>query len=128
MRTITMSAERVDGSTPGVRVTWNTTVPPECVASVTVEFRTINSGSIAVKSYTTTNTSKTEVIQTGLKCDTTYNIKVTVITEVDASRNATLSKQIQVLVRGKVTACVVSSCYDQMSLSCLGAWWYVEHC
>ena len=36
---VTLSAESVGGSTPGVRVTWNTTVPPECVASVTVEFR-----------------------------------------------------------------------------------------
>jgi len=29
--TVTASAERVDVSTPGGRVTWNTTVPPECM-------------------------------------------------------------------------------------------------
>ena len=31
--TVTVSAEREDGSTPGVRVTWSTTALPECVAS-----------------------------------------------------------------------------------------------
>jgi len=58
------------GHIPGARVTWNTTVPPECVASVTVEFKTSISGSV-VRSYTTTNTSETEIIQTGLQCATT---------------------------------------------------------
>jgi len=73
--TVTVSAEREDGSTPGARVTWSTTAPPECVASVTVEFRTSSHGSV-VSSYTTTNTSETEVIQTGLWCETTYYIRV----------------------------------------------------
>ena len=53
--TVTVSAESVDGSTPGARVSWSTTVPPECVASVTVEFRTVSSGSEVIP-YTTTNT------------------------------------------------------------------------
>ena len=35
---VNVSAESVGGSTPGVRVTWNTTVTPECVTSVTVEW------------------------------------------------------------------------------------------
>ena len=41
---VTVSAESVGGSTPGVKVTWNTTVPRECVASVRVEFRTSSPG------------------------------------------------------------------------------------
>ena len=41
LSTVTVSAESVDGPVPAARVTWNTTVPPECVASVWVEFRTI---------------------------------------------------------------------------------------
>ena len=63
---VTMSAESVGGSTPGVRVTWNTTIPPECVTSVTVEFRTYIHGPI-VANYTTTNMShvQTVTIQTG---------------------------------------------------------------
>ena len=77
LRTVTVSAESVDGSTPGVRVTWSTTAPPECVASVTVEFRTTGSSGSVVRSYTT-NTSETEVIQTGLQCHTTYYIGVVV--------------------------------------------------
>ena len=102
-----MSAVRADGPTPGARVTWSTTVPPECVASVTVEFRTSSDGSV-VRSYTTTNTSETEVIQTGLQCDTTYYIRV-VVTGVDSVTLGTLiSNQVQVIVGGKikVTACV----------------------
>ena len=75
--TVTVSSKSVDGSTPGARVTWSTTVPPECVASVTVEFRTSISGSV-VRSYTTTNTSQTQVIVTGLQCGTTYYIEVVV--------------------------------------------------
>ena len=94
---------RADGSTPAARVTWSTTVPPECVASVTVEFRTSSSGSV-VRSYTTTNTSETEVIQTGLQCGTTYYIRV-VVTGV-ASLGAVSSDQVQVVAGGKVTACV----------------------
>jgi len=50
--TVTMGAKSVDGSTPGGRVTWNTTVPPECVASVRVEFRHSRTMSV-VRSYTT---------------------------------------------------------------------------
>ena len=77
---LTVSTESVSGSTPVARVTWNTTIPPECVASVTVEFRT-NSREPAVATYTTTNTSQTEFIQTGLQCGTSYYTKVVVILE-----------------------------------------------
>jgi len=98
LHTVTVSAERVDGSTPGARVTWSTTIPPECVASVTVEFRTSSSGSV-VRSYTTTNTSETEVIQTGLQCPTTYYIRVVVVGVL--SLGTLSSKQVQVLVGGK---------------------------
>ena len=97
--TATVSAEKEDGPTPGARVTWSTTAPPECVASVTVEFRNSSSGSV-VRSYTTTNTSETEVIQTGLQCNTTYYIRV-VVTGV-ASRGTVRSNQVQVLVGGTV--------------------------
>ena len=96
-------AERQDGSTPGASVTWSTTLPPECVASVSVEFRTSSSGSV-VRSYTTTNTSETEVIQTGLQCDTTYCIRV-MVTGV-ASLGSLESNKVQVTVEGEVTACV----------------------
>jgi len=71
--TVATSAESVDGSTPCARVIWSTTIPPECVASVTVEF--ISSRTVSgMRSYTTTNTSQTEIIQTGLQCGTTYYI------------------------------------------------------
>ena len=78
---VTVSAESVGGSTPSARVTWNTTVPPGCVASVRVEFRTSSPGPV-VASNTTTNTSQTEVIQTGLQCGANYYIRVAVIGEL----------------------------------------------
>ena len=99
LRTVTVSAEREDGPTPGARVTWSTTAPPECVASVTVEFRTSSSGSV-VRSYTTTSTSVTEVIQTGLQCGTTYYIRVKV-TGV-ALLSTLSSNQVQVYFEGKI--------------------------
>ena len=78
--TVTVSAESVDGSTPGVRVTWNTTVPTQCVTSVTVNFRAAANGALVAK-YTTTNTSQTAIIQTGLRCATFYYIRVVVTGE-----------------------------------------------
>ena len=79
---VTVSAESVSGSTPGVRVTWNITVPAECVALVRVKFRLRLQGEV-VSSYNTTNVSQTEIIQTGLQCATTYYIRVV----VDQSEN-----------------------------------------
>ena len=74
---VTMSAESVGGPTPGVRVTWSTTVPPECVASVTVKFKLSEMGNLS-STYNTTNISEAEVIQTGLRCATKYYIRVVV--------------------------------------------------
>ena len=72
---LTARAESVGGSNPGARVTWNTTLPPDCVTSVSVNFRTTANGVLeAINS--TTNTSQTEIIQTGLQCATSYNITV----------------------------------------------------
>ena len=101
LSSFTLSAESVGGSIPGVRVTWRTTVPPECVASVTVEFRTSSHGPVVV-TYTTTNTSQTEVIQTNLQCATNYYISVVVTGETSDGLHLTLSsRQVQVLVGGR---------------------------
>ena len=82
-------------------MTWSTTAPPECVASVRVEFRTSISGSV-VRSYITTNTSETEVFLTDLQCATTYYMRV-VITGVPLLDHCTLaSNQVNVTVGGKV--------------------------
>ena len=98
--TVTVSAESVDGPTPAARVTWNTTVPPECVTSVMVEFRTKKMGPAAT-TYTTTNTSQTEIIQTGLECPTDYYIRVIVTGQLsDGSRPTVSGRQVQVLVGG----------------------------
>jgi len=46
LSTVTASAERVGVSIPSARVTWSTSVPPECVESVRIKFRTVSSGTI----------------------------------------------------------------------------------
>ena len=98
---VTVSAESVDGPTPAVRVTWNTTVPPQCVASVRVDFRTASSGPV-VATYTTTNTSETEFIQTGLQCTTYYYITVVITGTASDGKHPTLSSRpVQVFVGGK---------------------------
>ena len=114
LRTVTVSAKSVGGSTPGVRVTWNTTVPPECMTSVRVEFRTSRDiRDPVVATYTTTNTSQTEVVQTGFQCATNYYIRVVVTGELrpPGGLPATLMlssrhSDVQVLVGGKETVCM----------------------
>ena len=101
--TVTVNAASVGGSTPGVRVTWSTTVQPECVASVRIEFRT-NARGGPVATYTTTNTSETEVIQTGLQCATYYYIRLIVTGEAFGFLHPTLSsRMLRVLIGGKTT-------------------------
>ena len=103
--TVTASAEIVNGSTPAARVTWSTTVPPECVASVRVQFRTSSTGPL-VATNTTTSVSQTEVIQTGLQCATYYYITVVVTGETSDGLHPTLSGSAgQVLVGGKEIVC-----------------------
>ena len=98
-----VSAESVDSSTPAVRVSWSTTVPPECVASVRVEFRTSIPGPL-VATYTTTNISQTAVIQTGLRCATYYYITVVVTGATSDGLRPTLSSSsVQVFIGGKET-------------------------
>ena len=109
---VTASAGSVGDSTPGVRVTWNTTVPPECVTSVRMEFRTSSSHGPVVANYTTTNTSQTEVIQTGLQCATSYYIRMGVTGEVRPPGGMivtpTLSSKsdVQIFIGGKETVCM----------------------
>ena len=111
----TLSVESVVGSTPGVRVTWNTTVPPDCVTSVKVEFRTSSRGP-AVATHTTTNTSQTEIIQTGLQCATNYYVRVVVTGKPRppggmpaAPMLSPIHPDVQVLVGGKETVCMQSN-------------------
>ena len=110
---LTVRAESVGGSTPGARVTWNTALPPECVTSVSVNFRTTTNRRL-VAANTTTNTSQTEVIQTGLQCATSYNIRVVVTGEptylgvpIDQILS---SNQVQVFIGGKEIVCVRFHC------------------
>ena len=96
-----MNAESVNGPTPAARVTWNTTVPPQCVASVRVEFRTQSIGSAATTN-TTNNASQIEVIQTDLQCATNYYITVVVTgtVVVDGIHSTLNSRKVQVFVGG----------------------------
>ena len=90
-----MSTETVGGSTPGVRVTWSTTVPSKCVASVTVKFKLSEK---ALAHNTTTISAETKVIQTGLQCATKYYIRVVVDSSSQMGRWK--SPQVEWLVGG----------------------------
>ena len=93
------------------KVTWNTTLPHECVISVTVEFRTSSHGSV-VATNTTTNTSQTEIIQTGLQCGAYHYIRVIVTGElrqpggVTATTAISTLSDVQVLVGGNEVMCM----------------------
>ena len=111
-----MNAESVDGPTPAVRVTWSTTVPPECVTSVRVEFRTSSRG-LVVATNTTTNTSQTEVIQTGLRCSTNYYITVIVTGQKVNHLDPRLSgSAARVLVGGNKIVCMKFSWHSGLML------------
>ena len=97
VKTVTMSAESVNGS---VRVTWSTTIPPQCVTSVAVKFRTSVRGPVEA-TYTTNDASQTEFIQTGFQCSTYYYIAVNVTGDTSDGKRPTLrSRTMQVLVSG----------------------------
>ena len=104
-----MRAESVGGSNPGARVTWSTTLPPECVTSVGVNFRTTPNGRLAATN-STTNASQTEIIQTGLQCGTNYYIKVLVsgkpIYQGDPIDQFLPSNQVRVFIGGKEIVCM----------------------
>ena len=81
------------------------------MTSVRVEFRTNNLGPV-VANYTTTNTSQTDVIQTGLQCRTNYYVRMVVTGDVRPSGGepATpmlISKSdVQIFVGGKEIVCM----------------------
>jgi len=72
-----------------------------------------NSHEPVVANYTTTNTSQTEVIQTGLQCATSYYIRVVVTGEIRAPGGMTVTSMmsprhsdVQIFVGGKETVCM----------------------
>ena len=92
----------MDGSTPAARVTWSTTIPPQCVASVRVDFRTGSQSGPVVANYTTTNTSQTEIIQTDLRCITYYYIRVVVTGQLSDGILPTLSSRPVLVFTGEI--------------------------
>ena len=95
------------GSTPGVRVTWNTTLPPECVTSVRVELRRSSHGPVLASNTTTNTSSQTEVIQTGLQRATFYYTRVVVTGGPSGAQMLSpRHSDVQVLVGGKETVCM----------------------
>ena len=108
LSTVTVSAESVavgtdsmNRSTHGARVTWSTEIPPECVASVTVEFRTESRGRVVATNSTYTTRSQTELIQTGLQHAINYYTLI-VTGNISGDVRPTLrTRQKQVCIGGK---------------------------
>jgi len=70
---IHMSAVRNDDRSAGAKIKWNTTIPPECISSVTVVSQ------FPADDYTPPNIMQTdEATLSGLRCDTIYNFRVRV--------------------------------------------------
>ena len=113
--TVTVSAESVNAPTPAVRVTWSTTVPPQCVTSVEVEFKTGSHSGPVVANYTTTSIAETEVIQTDLQCATNYYITVVVTgVTLNGIRPTKSNSTVQVLVGGKGIVCMRFNWYSSL--------------
>ena len=102
---VTVRTENMNSSTHVARVMWRTAVPPECVTSVSVEFRTSSRGPV-VATYSTTNRSQTELIQTGLQHARIYYINVILTGDIPDSVRPTLrSRQEEVCIGGKHLVC-----------------------
>ena len=92
-------------------MTWSTTAPPECVVAVRVEIRRSELGHV-VTSYTTTNTSGTQVLQGQLQCATDYYVRVFIIGEAQRLGSCEMpSIQKRVVVGGK------ENCVHQLSIA-----------
>ena len=93
------------------------------MTSVRVEFRLSSSGTV-VATNTTTNTSQTEVIQTGLQCITYYYVRVIATGEVRLPGGMPATpilsprhSDVQVLVGGKETACMFACDFNLSNLA-----------
>ena len=89
------SAVRNDDGSPGARVKWNTTIPPECITSVTV-----------ISQYSSNHYTPPTIMQTdeatlsGLLCNTVYNFLVRVYHLHSGIRIAVGSNTVPVHVGG----------------------------
>ena len=112
---VNVSAESVSHSTPAARVTWNITAPLQCVTVVRVDFRLTSSRGPVAATNTTTNTSQTEFIQTGLQCGRDYYIRVVVTGATSDGIHPTVrSSPVQVFVGGKGIVCMRFSWYRNL--------------
>lgn len=95
---IHMSAVRNDDRSAGAKIKWNTTIPPECISSVTVV-------SQISEHYTPPNIMQTdEATLSGLQCDTIYNFWVRVRRRLHTNVNpAVTSNTVSVHVGGTYT-------------------------
>ena len=97
---VAVGTDSMNRSTHGARVTWSTEIPPECVAFVTVDFRTESLGSVVATNSTTTR-SQTELIQTGLQRAINYYTLI-VTGNISGDVRPTLrTRQKQVCIGGK---------------------------
>ena len=93
-----MSAVRNDDRSAGAKVKWNTTIPPECISSVTVYSQFHD------KDYTPPNIMQTdEVTLSGLHCDTMYNFRVRVRRRYLLRNISVTSNNVSVHVGGTYT-------------------------
>ena len=100
---VAVGTDSMNRSTHGARVTWSTEIPPECVAFVTVEFRTESRGPgpVVATNSTYTTRSQTELIQTGLQHAINYYTLI-VTGNISGDVRPTLrTRQKQVCIGGK---------------------------
>jgi len=89
-RPVITSAVRHDDGSPGVKVKWTTTIPPECILNVTV-------WSQYGDHHTSTNVTQTdEATLSDLRCDTQYDLALRVYHL--PTRSAVFSNTVSVYV------------------------------
>ena len=94
------SAVRTDDGSPGARLTWNTTIPLDCIISVTVISQYLDND------YTPSTIMQTdEATLKDLRCDATYQFSVSVSVRRDniTARTKVNSKRLPLHVGGTYT-------------------------
>lgn len=91
------SAVPHDVGSPGVRIAWNTTIPPQCIQLIKVN----NETDVL---YTTINAIQMEAILSDLHCDRRYNIHITIEGKYDDGHYKAWSRSVPVHVGGMIVS------------------------
>jgi len=95
------SAVCIDIGCTDVRIKWNTTIPPECIISLTLIWSSLQFGT----HEKLINAAQTEATLSGLRCDTRYNFRISYRVQRRNHSTSFNSTPVSVYAGGKHIEC-----------------------